>query len=129
MHLGIILFLHYMFLNFFIQEWINQTYTVTELAFHVSKLALTNLVIQSAQFFCGSTYLLDSCIWWNTFPLSYQNAYNHQTFQGGNILRGALTHKYGWHPNGVVMWGHVKNKIHISTCRRCMDTKLDSVLT
>ena len=26
--------------------------------------------------------------------LNYQNAYCHQTFQGGEMLRGALTHKY-----------------------------------
>ena len=26
--------------------------------------------------------------------LNYQNAYGHQTFQGGEMLRGALTHKY-----------------------------------
>ena len=26
--------------------------------------------------------------------LNYQNTYCHQTFQGGEIMRGALTHKY-----------------------------------
>ena len=28
------------------------------------------------------------------FLLHYRNAYVHQTFQSGDILRGALTHKY-----------------------------------
>ena len=63
------------------------------------------------------------------FSYNYQNTYDHQTFQGGDILRGAFTHKYAWHLNGVVLWGHVTNKIHISTCGRCMDTKLGKLLT
>ena len=54
--------------------------------------------------------------------------YDHQTFQGGDMLRGALTHIYARHLNRVVFWGHVKNKIHISTCRRCIDTTLDKEL-
>ena len=37
------------------------------------------------------------------FSSYYQNAYGHQTLQGGDMLRGAL--------NGVVLWGHVTNKI------------------
>ena len=52
------------------------------------------------------------------FSSYYQNAYGHQTFQSGDMLRGALTHKYAWDLNGVVMWGHVMNKIHISTCKK-----------
>ena len=28
------------------------------------------------------------------FPLNYQNVYGHQSFQGGDMLRGALTHKH-----------------------------------
>ena len=28
------------------------------------------------------------------FPRNYQNGYDYQTFQGGDILRGALTHRY-----------------------------------
>ena len=28
------------------------------------------------------------------------------------MLPGALTHKYAWHLNGVVLCGHVTNKIH-----------------
>ena len=28
------------------------------------------------------------------------------------MLQGALTHKYARHLNGVVLWGHVTNKIH-----------------
>ena len=38
------------------------------------------------------------------------------------MLEGALTHIYAWHLYGVVLWGHMKNKIHISTCRRRIDT-------
>ena len=68
------------------------------------------------------------CFWWSIFPLNYQNAYDHQTFQGGDILRGAFTHKYAWHLNGVILWGHMTNKIHISTSR-CIDIKLGKVLT
>ena len=30
---------------------------------------------------------------------------------------------------GVVSWGHVTNKIHISICRRCINTTLGKVLT
>ena len=63
------------------------------------------------------------------FSSYYQNAYGHQILQIGDMLRGALTHKYAWHLNGVVLWGHVTNKIHISTCRRCIDTTLGKVLT
>ena len=67
-------------------------------------------------------YVLDEA-----FFLSSQSEY--QTFQGGDMLQGALTHTYARHVNGVVLWGYVTNKIHISTCRRCMDTKLGKVLT
>ena len=63
------------------------------------------------------------------FPLNYQNAYDHQMFQGGDLVQGALTHIYACHLNGVVLWGHVTNKIHISTCGRCIDTALGKVLT
>ena len=62
------------------------------------------------------------------FFLHYQNAYDHQTFQGGDMLQGDLTHIYAY-LNGVVFWGHVANKIHNSTCRRCIDTTLGKVLT
>ena len=63
------------------------------------------------------------------FSPYYQNAYGYQTLQGGDMLRGALTHKYGCYLNGVVLWGHMTNEIHISTCRRCIDTTLGKVLT
>ena len=53
--------------------------------------------IQSIQFFSGSTYLLDWCFWWSIFPFNYQNVYDHQTFQGGDMLQGALTHIYAWY--------------------------------
>ena len=46
------------------------------------------------------------------FSSYYQNAYGDQTLQGGDMLGGALTHKYTRHLNRVVLWGHVTNKIH-----------------
>ena len=46
------------------------------------------------------------------FSTYYQNAYGHQTLQGGDMLRGAFTHKYAWDLNGVVLCGQVINKIH-----------------
>ena len=39
------------------------------------------------------------------FPVPYQNAYGHQIFQDGYMLRGALTHKYAWQHNGMVLRG------------------------
>ena len=44
----------------------------------------------------------------------YQNAYGHQTLQGGDMIQGALTHKYAWHLNGVVFWGHVTKKKYLN---------------
>ena len=67
-------------------------------------------------------------LWWSIFSLNCQNAYGHQTFQGSDMRRGAVTHKYPWHLNGVVLLGHVTNKIHISTCRRFIETTTDIVL-
>ena len=61
------------------------------------------------------------------FPSYYQNACGYQTFQGGDILRGGLTHKYVWYLNRVVLWGHMIDKIYISTCRRCINTTLGKV--
>ena len=49
----------------------------------------------------------------NIFPLNYQNAYGHRTFQDGDIPWGASTHKFAWHINKVVLWGHVTIKIHL----------------
>ena len=66
---------------------------------------------------------------WSIFPLNYQNAYGHQTFKRGDMLRGALTHNNAWHLNGVVLLGHVTNKIHISTCIRYINTTIGKVLT
>ena len=63
------------------------------------------------------------------FSSYHQNAYDHQTFQGGDMLQGVLTQKYAYHLNVVVSWGHVTNKIRISTYRRCNDTTLGKVLT
>ena len=70
-----------------------------------------------------------SCFCGSIFPLNYENSSGHYTFQSGDMLQGALTHEYSWHLNGMVLWGHTANEIHISTCRRCMDTKLYKVLT
>ena len=41
--------------------------------------------------------------------LHYHNAYDHKTYQGGDIQRGSSTHKFAWPFNEVVMWGHVAN--------------------
>ena len=65
----------------------------------------------------------------NYFSSNYENACGHQTFQGGDMLWVALTHKYTWHLNGVVLWGHVTNEIHISTCRRCINNTLGNMMT
>ena len=51
------------------------------------------------------------CFWWSIFPHNYQNTYGHQTFQGGDMR-----------------WHHVTNQIHISTCRRCINTTIGKVL-
>ena len=67
--------------------------------------------IQSTQFFNGSSHF-NIHVFDEAF---FQNAYGHQTFQGGDMLRGALTHKYAWYLNEVVLWVHPANKIHIST--------------
>ena len=69
-------------------------------------------------------YVVIRCFWWNIFPLKYQNAYGDQTFQGGDMRPWALTHKCAWHLNGVVFLGQVTDKIHISTCRRCIGKML-----
>ena len=53
------------------------------------------------------------CSWWSIFPLNYQNTYGHQTFQGGDMRRGALTHKYAWQLNRVVLLAHLTNKIYL----------------
>ena len=63
------------------------------------------------------------------FKSYYQNAYGHQTFQGGDMLWGALTHIYTWHLNGMVLWGHVTNAIDISTYRRYIDTTVGKMLS
>ena len=68
--------------------------------------------IQSTQFFSGITYLYNSCFCWSIFPLNYQNAYDHQNFQGGDMLQGALTHICAWYQaewSCGVMW-QIKHK-------------------
>ena len=37
------------------------------------------------------------------------------------MLQGALTDIYACHLNEVVLWVHVPNKMHVSTCRRSID--------
>ena len=61
------------------------------------------------------------------FSSYYQNAYGQQ-IQGGDMLRGAFTHKHAWNLNGVVLWGHLTNKM-LSTWGACIDTTLGKVLT
>ena len=45
------------------------------------------------------------------------------------MQQGALTYKYAWHLNVVILLGHGTNKIHISTCRRCINKTIGKVLT
>ena len=65
-----------------------------------------NSIFQWQYVFVRSTFLMKH------FSSYYQNAYGHQTLQVGHMLRGAVTHKYERHLNGVVLLGHVTNKIH-----------------
>ena len=44
-------------------------------------------------------------------PLNYQNANDNQTFQVGDMRRGALSHKYALYLKGVVLLCHVTNEI------------------
>ena len=76
-----------------------------------------------------SQYIFIRCFCWSIFLPNYQNGYCHQTFQGGDMRRGALSHKYTWHLNRVVFLGQVTNNIHIFTSRRCIDTTIGKVLT
>ena len=81
------------------------------------------VLVQSTKFFMGITNLKGSCFWWSIFAFNYQNAYGHQTCQGGDIPPIYL------HDISGVLWVHLTNKIHIPTCRRPASTKLDKVLT
>ena len=124
-------------------------------AFQVSKMGLTNFLarlvsilrakllkvfirggrcffklwalFQNVHFYWGCDIF--SCLVGIQLTLNYQNAYGRQTFQSGDLLPGAFTNKYAWHLKRVVLWGHLTNKIRISTCSRCMDTKLGKLLT
>ena len=115
------------------------------------------VVIQSIQFSSGSTYLSDSCFWWSIFPLDYQNAYGHQTFQGASMegcceITWQIKHmslpaeKYGQQSrqaadlvketpkhNPLITWpkrGHVTIwKIYISTFVTFIANKLGKLLT
>ena len=47
--------------------------------------------------------------WWSSFPLNYQNAYGHQTFQGGDMERGKKLSPVNTHDISIewscsVMW-------------------------
>ena len=130
---------------FFFTLHINQTYTITSLAFQVYKIGFRTFLAQLVSilrvklqnvvtrgkyiyifniwalllkmyhfcvcdiFFSPSGYPINSifqcqyvfikCFWWSIFLLDMQ--------------QGALTHKYTWHLNRVVLLGHMTNKIHI----------------
>ena len=84
-------------------------------------------LFQNVHFYWGCDIF--SCLVGIQLTLNYQNAYGRQTFQSGDLLPGAFTNKYAWHLKRVVLWGHLTNKIRISTCSRCMDTKLGKLLT
>ena len=57
------------------------------------------------------------------FPLNYQNAYDHQTFQGGDMLQECgLVVKWNW--GHVTVW-----KIYVSTLTRFIANKLGRLLT
>ena len=66
-----------------------------------------------------------------TLYLHYHNVYGHQTWQGGDLPWGALTHKATWPlGNNVVLQNHVMNwKQNISTARVPMATKLGRMVT
>ena len=63
------------------------------------------------------------------FSSYYQNAYGRQIDQDDDMLLQALSHKYVWHLNGEILWGHVANKTHILVCTIYIDTTLGKVLT
>ena len=87
--------------------------------FRVLLLKISQTFLRLRHFFLFSGYPINSIlVHFNTrvvhiykilafdeafFPPNYQSAYDYQTFQGGDMLRGALTHRYAWHLNGVVM--------------------------
>ena len=61
--------------------------------------------------------------------LHHHNSYGHKTYQYNDITQGAPSHKFAWPLSVMIMWSHVTNEIHISTCRRPINTKLGKVLT
>ena len=63
-------------------------------------------------------------LWWRISSRNYHNVYGQQTSQGGDVPRAAPTYKFAWSLIRVTLWNYVSNKLHISTCRRPMDTKL-----
>ena len=44
------------------------------------------------------------------YNFSTNTAYRHKTYEGGDMLQGAPTHKFIWSLNEVVMWGLVTIK-------------------
>ena len=70
------------------------------------------VVIQSTQFFSVSTYL------WNVFDeafflLTIRIPMVTKLFRVVHAARSSHPYKYAWHLNGVVLLGHVANKIYL----------------
>ena len=87
------------------------------------------VVTQLTQFFQWQYIFIRFIFLMKPFPLNYQNAHGHQTFYSRDLLRRVLTRKYSWNFKRVVLCGHVRDKIHTSTCRKCIDIKLGKALT
>ena len=51
--------------------------------------------------------------------LHYHIAYGYQTWQGGSMQWGALTHKFTLSFNHVVLWGHLKKSdiVYFHLCK------------
>ena len=104
------------------------------LAFFLKDIEVVTLVFLSNAYsvhaiFNGSKHLWDSCFWWSTFFLNYQNVYGHWTFYGGDIPQGLLPTKFEWQLNVLILWINVTNKIHVFTLRRPIGTILGKALT
>ena len=91
-------------------------------------------------FFVPSGYPFNSIFWWQYVFIRFVFLMKHFAAQLSQCLwspnfsrwRHAVRsyHAYIYmHDNGVILWGHMTNKIHTSTCRRCINTTLGKVLT
>ena len=58
------------------------------------KASLFNFCAPFFKIFVFEVVAFLSCLVVIQSTFNYQNAYSHQTFQSGELLRGALTHKY-----------------------------------